>query len=198
VNRKRTAGDYFNLGIALLVVGVFLAVGVALIVDGITHHKTAELVGGGFMAAIGGALPVYLAFLLLQRIARGAAPGLAPPKIDLVLVSERSAPGSQVAGRVDVIQSGRVRTLEVTLACHDSSFSYKGVSWSSPATAIASGQLSAPGSYSFSIQLPPDAPPTFSFGGAAIWWEVDARCDVIGTDVHATKRIDVATPARVS
>jgi hypothetical protein len=198
MKRNRSAGDYFNLAVALLVLGVLLAFGIALLVDGITHHKPAELVGGAFMSAIGGALPVYLVFLVLQRTARGAAPALAPPKIDLVLASERAAPGGQVAGRVDVIQSGRVRKLELTLSCRDSTSSYKGVSWTSPPTTLATGALAAPSSYSFSVSLPPDAPPTFAAGGASIWWEVDVCCDVIGTDVHVAKRIEVAAPAHVS
>jgi hypothetical protein len=139
-----------------------------------------------------------LIFLMLQRLVRGAAPGLAPPKIELSLASANASPGAQIGGRVDVTQSGRVRRLEVTLSCHDRSPSYKGVSWTSPAITLASGELAAPGSYSFSIPLPSDAAPTFSTGDASIWWEVDARCDVVGTDVHATRQIEVAAPARVS
>ena len=102
------------------------------------------------------------------------------------------APGDSVSGRVDVTESGHARKLEVSLHCCDRTADYQGISWSATAAPLATGELTAPSSHSFSIQVPADAPSTFDAGaGASIWWEVDARCDVLGSDVHATQQIQV-------
>jgi hypothetical protein len=194
VKRKHTAADYFNLGIGIVVLAVLLGLGIYLLAKGISDHKTGEIIGGAFLAVIGGIVPACLIVLGLQKAARSSVPGLAPPTITLTLASGQFSPGDQVAGRVDVTESGRVRKLEVLLRCHDSTPSYKGISWSTASSPLATGSVAAPASYSFSVALPADAPPTFSNGGASIWWDVDARCDVVGSDVHVAHQIEVAAP----
>ncbi len=196
VKRQHSASDYFNLGIAIVVLAVLLGAGIYLMVKGISDHKTGQIIGGAFLAVIGGIVPAFLVVLGLQKAARSTVPGLAPPKIAVTLTSEQFSPGDQVTGRVDVTESGRLRKLEVLLRCHDSGPSYKGISWSTASSPLATGALAAPASYSFSIRVPHDAPPTFSLGGATIWWDVDARCDVIGSDLHVPQRIEVAAPVR--
>ncbi len=194
MKRKHTAGDYFNLGIGIVVLAFLLGLGIYLLVKGISDHNTGAIIGGVFLTVIGGIVPVFLLVLGLQKAARSSVPGLAPPKVTLTLASAQFSPGDQVAGRVDVTESGRVRTLEVLLRCHDSTLSYKGISFSTASSPLATGSLAAPASYSFSVALPADAPPTFSSGGASIWWDVDARCDVVGSDVHVAQQIEVAAP----
>ena len=71
MKRQRTASDWFSAGIALVVMGVFLVVGIVLIVHGISRHNTGGIVGGAFLAAIGGIVPVFLLYFGLQKAARG-------------------------------------------------------------------------------------------------------------------------------
>jgi hypothetical protein len=104
--------------------------------------------------------------------------------------------GEQVSGRVEVVEGGEVRKLDVSLRCRDSTLSYQGTSWSATSAPLATGELTPPATYSFSIALPADAAPTFNGEVGEIWWELDARCDVPGKDVHATTKITVE-PARL-
>jgi hypothetical protein len=196
MKRKHSAADWFNLGIAVVVFVAVLGLGIYLLAKGISDHKTGEIVGGSFLALIGGIVPGVLVFYMLQGAARKAVPGMAPPKITLTIDGAAFAPGAEVTGRVDVTDSGHSRKLEVALHCHDSTADYKGVSWTGIGPPLASGNLTAPQSYNFSLVLPPDAAPNFSSGGATIWWEVEARIDVIGSDARVAQQIAVALPQK--
>jgi hypothetical protein len=172
-----------------------LVVGIVLLSNGISQHKTPSIVGGAFMTAVGGILPAFLLFLGLQRAARGAVPGLKPPKINLTIDKSGFAPGDTVAGRVDIVEAGHVRSLDVSLACHDRTSDYQGVSFTGAASSLAQGELAPPASYAFSLTLPADAPVTYGGDGARIWWVLDARCNVLGSDEHVSQEITVRVPA---
>jgi hypothetical protein len=85
----------------------------------------------------------------------------------------------------------------VWLKCCDHTIDYKGTSWSTATEPLATGELPAPTDYTFTLTLPAAAPICYSDGGVGIWWEVEARCDVFGTDVRAVTRLDVAVSDRV-
>jgi|GEM_PF-2809978 len=198
MKRQRTPSDYGNLAIALAVLAALIGFGVDLIVKGVHAHKAAEIAGGGFLAACGAVVPAVILGKLLQGGLRRAVPGAEPPAFELALDRPRYAPGDQVTGHVKVSRAGRLRKLTVSLRCHDKTLDYSGSSYTPAGVAVASGEVPAPTEYPFTLTLPADAPPSYSDGLAEIWWQVEARADVIGSDVRSVARIDVASGTRVA
>lgn len=193
MKRQRTASDWFSAAIALAVMVAFLVIGIVLLIHGINRHNGGSIAGGAFLTAIGAIVPVMLLYFGLQRAARSAMPGLKPPKVTVTVDKPQLRAGDTVAGRVDITEAGHVRKLDVSLVCHDKTSDYQGVSFTSEPSMLAEGELAPPASYPFSIAIPADAPISYSGYGASIWWVVDARCDVLGTDEHVTHQIEVVS-----
>jgi hypothetical protein len=199
MKRTRRAGDWFKAVIALAVTIAWLVAGIVLLVHGISMHNGGAIAGGAFLTAIGAIAPGILLYFAVQKTARSAIPGLKPPKVTVTIDRTEFAPGDTVSGRVDIVEEGHLRELDIALVCHDSTSDYQGVSFTTARSRLAEGALAPPESYPFSISIPADAPISYSADGAKIWWLVDARCDVLGTDEHVTAQIEVSrTPAGVA
>ena len=196
MKKKLGPADIFNLLVALAVLLAVIVGGIVLIANGISSHHGGEIAGGVFLVASGALVPVWVGAKLFEPVLRRHLPGATPPTIQLELDKARVAPGEQVSGHVRVLTAGHTRALDVSLRCRDSSTDYKGTSWSTTTATLATGELPAPTEYTFTLALPPDAPPTYASAGVAVWWEVDARCDLLGTDQHAISRIEVALPGK--
>src|SRR5206468_560258 len=69
---------------------------------------------------------------------------------------------------------------------------YQGTSLRIPGPALQRGPLAAGASFDFSVALPADAAPAYQDGGTEIWWELEARCDLPGSDVHQVARVIIA------
>ena len=112
-------------------------------------------------------------------------------------VEDRSyAPGEWVRGRVEVQEGGHSRRLTVALLQRDRTSDYAGVVRTIAGPELHQGDLEAPASFEFAVQLPADAPPSYSDTFGAAYWEVDAKSDERGMDTHARAVIRVAPPAR--
>ena len=122
---------------------------------------------------------------------RRAMPGAPPPAIGVELQRTQVAPGETLGGHVKVSESGRARRLTVALCCRDRTADYVGTSQQVGLQTLASGALTAPAELPFTIAVPPEAPPSYSAGAISIWWEVEARCDVFGSDVKARAQVEV-------
>ena len=117
-------------------------------------------------------------------------------KLDLSVEDRPFAPGEWIRGRVEVVEGGRSRRLTVMLHHRDSTTDYTGTIQTIETAALHSGDLTAPASLEFAVQVPPDALPTYSGALGSTFWELDAKSDEPGMDTHARKRIVVALPAR--
>jgi hypothetical protein len=195
VKRPDSATGWFNVAIGLAVIVFCLVLGIITLIHGIHRHNSGTIVGGAILTALGAIAPAIGVYAVVQKAARSTVPALKPPKIALTIEKSGFAPGDAVAGRVDIVEAGHVRSLDVSLACHDRTSDYEGVSFMGAASTLAQGELAPPASYAFSVTIPADAPVTYGGNGARIWWVLDARCNVLGTDEHASQEITVRVPA---
>src|SRR5205085_7412634 len=172
--------------------------GLDLIVSGIQKHQAASIIGGAFMAAVGAIAPVLVLTRVLETGLRRAIPGAEPPAIEVALDRTRYAAGDDVTGHVKVTRAGHCRKLDVTLRCRDRTADYEGTSRTGTSAALATGELRAPAEHPFTLTLPAGAPISYADRPVEIWWEIGARCDLLGSDVHVATRIEVAVGDRVA
>jgi hypothetical protein len=117
-------------------------------------------------------------------------------KLELSVEDRPFAPGEWIHGRVEVLEGGRSRRLSVMLHQRDSTADYAGTIRTIETAELHSGDLTAPASLEFALQVPPDALPNYSDPLGSTFWELDARSDEPGMDTHARKRIVVALSGR--
>jgi hypothetical protein len=117
-------------------------------------------------------------------------------KLSLAVEDRPYHAGEWVRGRVEVQEGGHSRGLTVSLLQRDRTADYGGVVRRVDGPELHQGDLQAPASFEFSLQIPADAPPSYSDTYGAIYWEVDAKSDERGIDTHARSTIVVAPPER--
>jgi hypothetical protein len=117
-------------------------------------------------------------------------------KLGLVVEDRPHAAGEWIRGRVEVQEGGHSRRLTVSLLQRDRTTDYKGVVSRIDAPELHQGDLEAPASFDFNVQVPEDAVPSYSGSYGEIYWELDAKSDERGMDTHARLVIRVTPPQR--
>ena len=110
----------------------------------------------------------------------------------LELERERYQPGDWIRGAVVVQQGGPARTLEVFVLYQERTEDYTEAGLTGRTGPLHRGDLVAGARLPFALQLPPDAPPPYRSRWGELYWEVDAKADRFGADLHARRRIVVA------
>jgi hypothetical protein len=116
------------------------------------------------------------------------------PSFELSLDRDRFRPGETVNGNVRVVEGGRSRSVEVFLNYCERTADYSAVTRGVASGPLHQGDLQPGQSFSFALQLPPDALPRYSSSNAAIYWEVDVKSDERGIDTHERREIEVEPP----
>ena len=102
-------------------------------------------------------------------------------------------PGDWVRGRVSVLEGGGSRSLSVAVHFRERSPDYSATPATYGGTPVHEGDLTQGASFSFAVQLPPDALPSHSSANGELFYEVEAKSDERGLDTRESKRIEVTT-----
>jgi hypothetical protein len=100
-------------------------------------------------------------------------------------------PGAWVRGRVNVIEGGKSRALQVEVRFRERTNDYSATPAIYGQTQLHEGDLTAGASFPFAIQLPPDCFPSLQTANAMLFYEVHARSDERGLDTHADVYFEV-------
>lgn len=117
-------------------------------------------------------------------------------KLALTVEDRAYGAGEWIRGRVEVQEGGHSRRLTVALLQRDRTSDYSGIVRTIAGPELHQGDLEAPASFEFSVQIPADAPPSYADAYGSAYWEIDAKSDERGIDTHARTVIRVAAPAR--
>lgn len=104
-------------------------------------------------------------------------------------------PGDRVPGAVVVLRGGKARKLVVSLVYRERSPDYTYAAIEASACTLHSGHLETGARFDFAVDMPADALPGQQLAHGETYWEVAARCDRRGWDVHASARLDDAAAA---
>jgi hypothetical protein len=112
-------------------------------------------------------------------------------KLELDLQADRVRPGGDVAGRVNVVEGGKSRSLTVSVSFCEKTRDYFVPAYGS-SFVVHEGDVAAGESYEFSFTLPAEAPTSAKTGNGELYWELEARSDEHGLDSRAKRRLEVA------
>jgi hypothetical protein len=118
------------------------------------------------------------------------------PRFDLQLDRERYAPGEVIHGRVNVLEGGGSRSLQVVLGYHEKTDDYSAVATTIPGPVLNEGDLRAGMAFDFELRLSSEAFPNLRSNHGELYWELDVKSDEFGRDTHIRRRIEVSSPPR--
>ena len=119
------------------------------------------------------------------------------PRFTVQLEGGPYRPGDVVEGRVQVLEGGGSRALEVFLRYVERSPDYTDVPISIESGPLHTGDLREGSSYRFQLRLPDSSLPNYRSEHGFLCWEIDVRSDEkLQPDTHERVQIDVvAAPA---
>jgi hypothetical protein len=118
------------------------------------------------------------------------------PRFQLRLERQRYSPGDTITGSVDVLESGRSRSLEVSLDYNEETEDFLDLGTRAGSQRLHEGEVATGMSFPFELALPTDALPNYRSEHGELYWEVHVKSDQPGRDAHERRRIEIELPHR--